>query len=182
MLTPANVVTMLRVAMFLGVVCLMLLKPANYAIWSAGLFIASYVASVIDGMLARNRGEATLFGQLLDSYMNKISVVGLMILLLNANVSPALVVLLMSGRELFAGLVRQMAHERGILLPNFPLTQLKTAMHFLGITCLILSIDFGSELKSVGLALMITSIAMAWTSAFFYTRYLFRVMRRREEL
>jgi phosphatidylglycerophosphate synthase len=180
--TAANAVTLLRLGSFLALIYFMIAQPINFSYISAGLVAFSGIASVIDGYIAKRRNEVTLFGQLLDSFLNKATIVGSMVLLLNAKVSPALVVILMSAREIYAGVVRAMAHERGAFLPNLPLTPLKTMLHYVGVVALILSIAFGKELKQLGLGCMLVSIAMAWTSALLYTRSLFGTMRRRSSL
>jgi CDP-diacylglycerol--glycerol-3-phosphate 3-phosphatidyltransferase len=180
--TTANVITLLRLAAFVGLIYTMIAQPANFPYISAGLVAFSGAASALDGYVAKRRNEVTLLGQLLDSFLNKATIVGSMILLLHVKVAPALVVILMSTRELYAGLVRSMAHERGSMLPNLPLTPLKTMMHYAGVVCLMLSIELGPEIKQTGLGLMLVSIAMGWTSALLYSRSLFRTMRRRAEL
>lgn len=82
--------------------------------WLAFLmFSAAAISDVIDGRLARDKGEITRFGQLLDPIADKLLVLVTFIPLYGIGLLPMWLVLLVLGREVVITVFRRMALSRG---------------------------------------------------------------------
>ena len=78
-----NILTISRVPLMFIVVGLMYADfpyAATAAFW---LFIAAALTDWLDGKIARERGEVSSFGRFMDSVIDKVMVIGLMIALVN---------------------------------------------------------------------------------------------------
>lgn len=83
MLSLPNILTLSRVPLMFIVVGLMYATfpwAATIAFW---LFIIAALTDWLDGMIARQRGEVSAFGRFMDSVIDKVMVIGLMIALVN---------------------------------------------------------------------------------------------------
>lgn len=78
-----NLLTISRVPLMFMVVGLMYAEfpfAATFAFW---LYIAAALTDWLDGKIARERGEVSAFGRFMDSVIDKVMVIGLMIALVN---------------------------------------------------------------------------------------------------
>lgn len=103
----ANRITVARALLTLGVWALTAAAAGgDAACWlpAFGLFVLTAVTDVLDGAVARRWGDVTVFGRIADPLVDKLLVVGTLVLLLEAPsahaVLPAWVVLLVVAREL----------------------------------------------------------------------------------
>jgi CDP-diacylglycerol--glycerol-3-phosphate 3-phosphatidyltransferase len=83
--TLPNILTLSRVPLMFMVVGLMYAKfqwAATLAFW---LFIAAALTDWFDGMIARQRGIVSAFGRFMDSVIDKVLVIGVMIALVNGD-------------------------------------------------------------------------------------------------
>ena len=77
------------------------------------VFSAAAISDVIDGRLARDKGEITRFGRLLDPIADKLLVLVTFIPLYGIGLLPMWLVLLVLGREVVITVFRRMALSRG---------------------------------------------------------------------
>ena len=78
-----NLLTISRVLLMFMVVGLMYAEfpfAATFAFW---LYIVAALTDWLDGKIARERGEVSAFGRFMDSVIDKVMVIGLMIALVN---------------------------------------------------------------------------------------------------
>ncbi|MBL9187337.1 MAG: CDP-diacylglycerol--glycerol-3-phosphate 3-phosphatidyltransferase [Opitutaceae bacterium] len=78
-----NLLTISRVPLMFAVVALMYARFANAATVAFWLFIAAALTDWLDGKIARERGLVSSFGRFMDSVIDKVLVIGLMIALVN---------------------------------------------------------------------------------------------------
>lgn len=85
--------------------------------WLAFLaFSAAAISDIIDGRLARDKGQITRFGQLLDPIADKLLVLVTFIPLYGVGLLPMWLVLLVLGREVVITVFRRMALSRGVVI------------------------------------------------------------------
>ncbi|MGH7558608.1 MAG: CDP-diacylglycerol--glycerol-3-phosphate 3-phosphatidyltransferase [Gemmatimonadota bacterium] len=77
------------------------------------VFVAAAVSDIVDGRLARDKGEITRFGQLLDPIADKLLVLVTFIPLFGIGLLPLWLVLLVLGREVVITIFRRYALSRG---------------------------------------------------------------------
>ena len=118
--TPANVVTILRVALVPAWLALAETQPPTDgaaisvgALLSAALFVLLALTDKLDGYLARSRGEVTTFGKFLDPIADKLVVIVALCFLLEHGLVNSWVLLL--GRS---GVVTQFFAALGLKTPS----------------------------------------------------------------
>ncbi len=121
--TPANLVTLLRVAMAPVMAVLILDYGANWGVWAA--WTAVSVSDTLDGYLARKHGT-TRSGAFLDPLADKALALGALGALVVRGSVWWLPVALVAGRELFISLYRSVLGRRGVSVPAKGLAKLKT--------------------------------------------------------
>jgi len=121
-----------------------LIAPALWTIpvlWV--LFIFSEVSDLLDGMIARKRGEVSDFGKLYDPFADTITQVTLFFCFIIDGIFPAFLFLLLIYREFGILFIRTMLLKKGIALAARMSGKIKTVAYII----------------SVGLALLASSIA-----------------------
>ncbi len=118
----ANTITLGRGALTLVLWGLLVAagEGPSCATWTAAIVLFSVAAltDAFDGMVARARGEATAFGRMADPLVDKLLVIGTMVVLLGIpplqRVLPAWIVAVILGRELIVTAVRAVMEARQI--------------------------------------------------------------------
>jgi CDP-diacylglycerol--glycerol-3-phosphate 3-phosphatidyltransferase len=124
-LTPANAVTVLRLAVSPVLVLLIVAGGPSYPALALGFLIA--VTDGVDGWLARRHG-ATRSGAFLDPLADKVFVLGSVGALAAVGVFPWLPVLMIAGRELGISLYRSYWARRGLAIPARRWAKVKTVV------------------------------------------------------
>lgn len=159
-LTPANIVTTIRIALvpifvvvilapwpslFSGVELqgnLELLKP-----WiAAAVFAVLALTDGVDGYLARSRNEVTTLGKFLDPLADKILVVAALLALVELNELPAWVVLVIITREFLVSGLRMVVSSEGHVIAASPLGKVKTVVQIIAVILFIIKSNV--ELKA----------------------------------
>lgn len=89
------------------------------------LIIIASVTDILDGYLARKRGEVTTLGQLLDPIADKLLVSSVLISLVDMQLAPAYLVVIIIAREFAVTGIRMVAAINQILIPAGKLGKLK---------------------------------------------------------
>ncbi len=125
-----NAITTLRVLLAPVVTVLLFESSAVARLVAFGVFLVAAVSDLVDGALARRRGEVTDFGKLVDPLADKLLLVATLIpfLLITAR-NPELgglplfggidlwVLVVFFGRELLITWLRTAAARRGVVVP-----------------------------------------------------------------
>ena len=121
--TPANLVTLIRIAMAPVMVILIVRFGANWLVW--GLWAGVSVSDSLDGYLARRQGT-TRSGAFLDPLADKALALGALAALVVRGTVWWLPVVLIATRELVISLYRSVLGRRGVSVPAQGLAKLKT--------------------------------------------------------
>jgi CDP-diacylglycerol--glycerol-3-phosphate 3-phosphatidyltransferase len=139
--TLPNVLTVARIAVTPVIALLPFVHGYVPKFIAFVVFIAAAVSDIYDGYLARERGQITDLGKLLDPLADKLLLLAALIpiyVLTRApeaqyaipwwNVFPLWAALLLIGRELVMTVVRQVAKGRGVVIPAGGAGKLKTVL------------------------------------------------------
>jgi CDP-diacylglycerol--glycerol-3-phosphate 3-phosphatidyltransferase len=141
-LTPANAVTLLRIA-FAPVAFVMIWDTPSRSSWPlvAVWFVLS-TSDLIDGRLARRYGS-TRSGAFLDPLADKILVLGALFALVAADRFSLLPVALITAREVVISVFRAQLGRQGLAVPARPLAKVKTVTQevAVGLALLPLTVD-----------------------------------------
>jgi len=137
----ANRITVLRGFLTLGLWALLVLDgPAPSAgTWWIALwaFAAIAVSDLLDGFLARRFGEVSVFGRIADPLVDKMLVLGTMVILLGTApgraVLPAWMVAVMLTRELLVTALRGAVEGRGASFQAMPIGKAKMLVQSLAV-------------------------------------------------
>lgn len=111
-----NQVTLARIAVTPGLAWL-ILQDGLVERWLAFvLFVVAAASDVVDGNMARGRGQVTRFGQLLDPIADKLLVLTTFVPLYLIGLLPLWLVILVLAREALITLFRRYAANRGTII------------------------------------------------------------------
>jgi CDP-diacylglycerol--glycerol-3-phosphate 3-phosphatidyltransferase len=110
-----NALTIARIFLVPVVVTILLATsdPEARTLWGASLFLLAALTDMLDGYLARRRGQVTALGRLLDPIADKLLISSALIALVWRHTAEAWMVVIIIGREFaVSGLRSIAAHER----------------------------------------------------------------------
>jgi CDP-diacylglycerol--glycerol-3-phosphate 3-phosphatidyltransferase len=125
-LTPADKLTVARVAAVPIVVVLYAWNFSNHDYWATAVFCIAMTTDWFDGRMARRYGYTSAVGSLLDPIADKVLVLAALVMLIEQGVIPAWMVAAIVVREVLITGLRQAAIERGVVLAARDLGKLKT--------------------------------------------------------
>ena len=101
---------------------------AGWAKWAAlAVFVVASLTDFVDGQLARRMNLVTDFGKFMDPLADKILVEAAMILLVEKQIIPAWIVIIILAREFIVSGFRMIAAEKGIVIAAGWWGKIKTA-------------------------------------------------------
>jgi CDP-diacylglycerol--glycerol-3-phosphate 3-phosphatidyltransferase len=148
---------------------------------AAVIFAVAAITDVLDGRIARARGEVTSLGVFMDLTADKVLVAGVMIAMVEVGMLPTWIAASILGRELVVGGIRQLAASESVVIAARALGKAKTLATLLGIFILLLARDAqtggplsgsgaAGALTTAGFWLMVAATALAIVSAIDYLR------------
>lgn len=138
---------------------------------SGGLFIIAALTDWLDGHLARKRGEVTPFGRFLDPVADKLLVAAALVLLVAADAAPAVLAVIIIGREITIGALREWLAEHATVVHVSLIAKWKTALQMVAISTMLLHEKIlGIPLHDVGLALLWAASLLTLWSGYDYIR------------
>lgn len=199
--TSANIVTMIRI-LFVPIFVVVLISPWPRWIDVSGnldflkpwialvVFVVLSLTDSVDGYLARSRNEITNFGKFMDPLADKILVFAALIALVELNILPSWVVLIILMREFIISGIRMLAASQGKVIAASWYGKAKTAFQLLAIILFILkeslsasgAQDIASPLYIAAWAVMIIALILTIVSMIDYIRNAMFVFKDEPEL
>jgi CDP-diacylglycerol--glycerol-3-phosphate 3-phosphatidyltransferase len=149
MLTPATIVTIVRIALIPVFIAIMLAPwpswfPESYYLiqikpWLAAVVFALLaITDSLDGYLARSRNEVTTLGKFLDPLADKILVSAALLALIELGELPTWPVLVIIAREFLVSGLRMVLSAEGQVVAASNLGKVKTVFQIIAIILFIL--------------------------------------------
>jgi CDP-diacylglycerol--glycerol-3-phosphate 3-phosphatidyltransferase len=170
--------TLLRIFFVPIVVVLLLTKGGNMDLWAVGVFLLAAVTDLLDGYLARKRGQITTLGILLDPIADKLLTSAAFISLTELHLVPAWMVVIIVGREFAVSGLRSIASAEGYVLEASELGKTKMVLQVVAITVIILEGRRFQALQPLGKVLLWTVVVFAVASA---AQYFWNFWKRLDE-
>ncbi len=159
LLTPANVVTILRLVLSPALFVLIVREPTT---WGVAIFWTLLAFSDgVDGRLARRHGT-TRSGAFLDPLADKVLVLGAMLALVVAGRVWWVPVALIAVREVAISVYRAQLGRQGLAVPAGPLGKAKTVVQGLAIAVVVFPPTGGYQ--AVATAMLWAAVALTWVS------------------
>ncbi|MCS6886390.1 MAG: CDP-diacylglycerol--glycerol-3-phosphate 3-phosphatidyltransferase [Acidobacteriota bacterium] len=108
------------------------------------LFLLAALTDLLDGWLARRRGQITTLGTLLDPIADKLLISAAFISLVENRLAPAWAVVIVIAREFAVSGLRSIAAAEGFTIAASKMGKLKMVAQVLAITLLIVGSDNGA--------------------------------------
>jgi CDP-diacylglycerol--glycerol-3-phosphate 3-phosphatidyltransferase len=136
----------------------------------AAIFGLASLTDVLDGYLARRRKQITTLGQLMDPLADKLLITAALVSLVQMDLAPGWMVVVILGREFLVTVLRSIAHARGVVIPASPLGKFKMASQVVAILLLILGRDHLQQFFILGTIALWIAVITALVSGFDYYR------------
>ena len=102
------------------------------------LFMAASITDSLDGRIARRYGKVTTLGKFLDPLADKMLILAVLALLVQDELLPAWVVVLIVGRELLITGLRAIGATQGLIIAATPFGKTKTVSQMAAVGLLML--------------------------------------------
>lgn len=170
-----NALTLARIFLIPFVVVVLLTKQMHdWAYWGAGLFLAAALTDLLDGYLARRRKQVTTLGRMLDPIADKLLVSSALVSLVQLQIAPAWMVVIIIGREFAVSGLRSIAAHEGFSIDVSPLGKGKMVAQVAAVAGLILGHELGGWVERLGRILMWAVVFFALVSMAQYFREFWR--------
>lgn len=143
-----NWLTLLRIFLVPVLVAVILVRFEGKEWVGVSIFLLAALTDWLDGFIARRRRQVTDLGKLLDPMADKLLVAGAFISLIQVDVAPAWMVVVIIGREFAVTGLRGIAAQRGITIAASAWGKAKTTVQVVCIVFLLLSKPEGHPLTS----------------------------------
>ncbi len=170
--------TLLRIFFVPIVVVLLLTKGENMDLWAVGVFLLAAATDLLDGYLARKRGQITTLGILLDPIADKLLTSAAFISLVELHFVPAWMVVIIVGREFAVSGLRSIASAEGYVLEPSELGKTKMVFQVVAITVIVLEGSRYPGVRPLGEVLLWMVVLFAVASA---VQYFWNFWKRLDE-
>jgi CDP-diacylglycerol--glycerol-3-phosphate 3-phosphatidyltransferase len=131
-------------------------------------FLAAALTDLLDGYLARKRGEVTQFGKLMDPIADKLLVISALLLLVYFQRVPVWMVILLIGREMAVTGLRAVATMEGIVIPADRLGKYKMGAQITALALLLWNLSFPLNFQFWGTAFLWVALLLSLVSGVHY--------------
>lgn len=164
-----NAITLARIFLVPFVVAVLLTtRIPNWEIWGVSIFLGAALTDLLDGHLARRRGQVTTLGRLLDPIADKLLISSALISLVQLGLAPAWMVVVIIGREFAVSGLRSIAASEGFAIEASSLGKGKMVAQVAAVVGLILARVHGGWLLQVSELLLLAVVVVALVSMVHY--------------
>ncbi len=175
-----NLITLLRI-LLIPVFIIVFSDPAALrSLGAAIIFLLASLTDLLDGYLARRRGQITKLGKFLDPIADKFLVISALVLLVDYHRVAAWIAIVIIGRELAVTGLRAIAASAGIVIAAEEVGKYKMTIQTVAIVLLILGKESRAfNLHFWGTVLLWISMVLAVVSGLqYFTRFLSQARER----
>lgn len=182
MLNTPNLLSILRILLVPLLVVVLLTRFEGTWLdrwndWVAlGVFLLASLTDFLDGFIARRRGEVTRLGQLLDPAADKLLSSAAFISLVELELAPAWMVVLIIAREFAVSTLRSVAAAENLVLAAIPSAKIKTVLQVLSISLLIVYNQLGAFEHLAPLSLWLALIVTVYSGVEYFVKFGRRVL------
>jgi CDP-diacylglycerol--glycerol-3-phosphate 3-phosphatidyltransferase len=158
-------------------VVVLLTKFEGKSLVGLAVFLLASLTDFLDGFIARRRHQISNLGKLLDPAADKILVSAALISLIELDLAPAWMVMVILAREFLISAFRSLAAGEGIVLAASWLGKTKTALQIIAISLLIIHDHLGEFELVAPVMLWLAMIATLVSGLEYLIRYGPQVVR-----
>jgi nicotinamide-nucleotide amidase len=166
-----NAVTVSRLVAIPVLMALLLVSFPGHDQIAAALFVLFSLSDTLDGELARRSGSVSDLGKFLDPLADKLFVLSVLIVLVQAGLVAAWVVVVIFSRELMITILRSVAASQGKVIAAAPLGKTKTVTQMSAVTLLILQRPYPFLVPLADVAVVAAVIFTVWSGLDYLWRF-----------
>jgi len=176
-----NALTLSRIFLIPILVAFLLTKYD--ATIAAAIFLAASLTDLLDGYLARKRGQITTLGVLLDPVADKLLISSAFISLVQIDPAyvPAWMVVIIIGREFAVSGLRSIASSQGFTINASGKGKIKMVTQVAAITLLILGSEYPLFQWAGGVALYFVVLFAIWSAVDYFRTFWTQIDSRFKE-
>jgi CDP-diacylglycerol--glycerol-3-phosphate 3-phosphatidyltransferase len=168
----ANGLTLARIFAVPLIVAVLLTGPKHGdMLIAAVIFLLASATDLLDGYFARKRGQVTTLGILLDPVADKLLISSVFISLVQLDLAPAWMVVIIIGREFAISGLRNIASEQGFTIDASELGKIKMVAQVAAITLLLIGTRFPAFLRAGKGALYLVVIFALWSAVGYFRTF-----------
>lgn len=134
-----NSLTLIRIFLVPFLVVVLLTRMENFELWGVAILLGAALTDWLDGYVARRRRQVTDLGVVLDPIADKLLIAAAFITLVELQLAPAWMVVIIVGREVLVVGLRAIAAAQGFSVPVSDLGKIKMVLQVCAAALLILS-------------------------------------------
>jgi CDP-diacylglycerol---glycerol-3-phosphate 3-phosphatidyltransferase len=168
----ANGLTLARIFAVPLIVAVLLTGPKHGDMLIAAIiFLLASATDLLDGYIARKRGQVTTLGVLLDPVADKLLISLVFISLVQLDLVPAWMVCIIIGREIAVDGLRLIASDQGFTIAASELGKIKMVAQVVAITLLLLGTRYPTFHKAGQAALYLVVLFALWSAVGYFRTF-----------
>ena len=145
------------------------------------IFLVAAVTDFFDGWIARRSNKITRLGALLDPIADKLLMSAAFISLVELQLAPAWMVVIIIGREFAVTGLRSIAAQHGVTIAASPLGKSKTISQVVAIALLIMGDELGGYIMVANWALWAVMLFALVSGVDYFLKFSRAVLRPEEK-
>jgi CDP-diacylglycerol--glycerol-3-phosphate 3-phosphatidyltransferase len=178
MMNLPNALTISRIFLTPLLVVVLLTRMEGKEIYGALIFCVAALTDYFDGYFARKRNQVTTIGKLLDPIADKLLVSSAFISLVELQLAPAWMVVIIVGREFAVSGIRSIAASLGHVMPANWFGKTKMVVQIFTIVVLIVADTYKEHWLLFGRFLLWATMVVSLVSAASYVWTFLGFLRR----
>lgn len=166
-----NLLSLFRIVLVPFLVVILLTKFENKEFIGLGVFLVAAGTDFLDGFIARRRQQVTRLGKLLDPAADKILISAAFISLVELDLAPAWMVVVIIAREFAVSALRSLAASEQIVFGALNSAKVKTTLQILAIALLIVHNQLDEFEHLAPTMLWLAVIATIWSGIEYFVRF-----------
>jgi len=168
----ANGLTLARIFAIPLIVTVLLTGPKHGDMLIAAIiFLLASATDLLDGYIARKRGQVTTLGILLDPVADKLLISSVFISLVQLDLAPAWMVVIIIGREFAVSGLRNIASDQGFSIDVSELGKIKMVAQVAAITMLLLGTRYPHFHQAGQVALYLVVLFALWSAVGYFRTF-----------
>lgn len=166
-----NTLSLFRILLVPVLVAVLLTRFDGKEFVGLGLFLLASLTDFLDGYIARSRKLVTKLGKLLDPAADKILTSAALIALVEIDLAPSWMVVVIIAREFAVSSLRSLAASEQLVLGAIWSAKVKTVTQMVAIALLIIYDRLGSFERLAPISLWVAMLVSLYSGFEYFVRY-----------
>jgi CDP-diacylglycerol--glycerol-3-phosphate 3-phosphatidyltransferase len=177
MINLPNLLSLFRILLVPLLVAVLLTKFEGREVVGLVVFLLASLTDFLDGFLARRQKKVTRLGKLLDPAADKILTSAAFIALVELDLAPAWMVVVIVGREFAVSTLRSVIASEQIVVAATVSGKVKTITQIIAISALIIKHQLGQFSLIAPVMLWVALLASVYSGIEYFVRYMPHLVR-----